>query len=171
MKKLFEDVRAYASPPLLDREPTRLLQAWREAWDLTASMRRHRHAELREHVPRPEPRASVDRVRLVQVFRNLFENALAAADDPVRIDIRVDMEADDPSTVQVRVRDNGPGLSLEQRRRLFEPFYTTKPSGTGLGLAISKRIVDAHGGTIRTGDAGPGAEFVITLPVAEAQIF
>ena len=45
------------------------------------------------------------------------------------------------------VRDNGPGLSAEQRQKIFEPFYTTKTKGTGLGMAIVKRIMDAHDGT------------------------
>ncbi len=66
--------------------------------------------------------------------------------------------------LRVAVRDNGPGLTEEQRRRIFEPFYTTKAHGTGLGMAIARRIIEAHGGTIAVGGAGPGAEFVITLP-------
>ena len=67
--------------------------------------------------------------------------------------------------LEVRVRDNGPGLDAEQRRRAFEPFYTTRPAGTGLGLAIARRIVEAHGGRIGISDApGPGAELVFTLP-------
>ncbi len=71
--------------------------------------------------------------------------------------------------VRVSVRDNGPGLSPEQRRHLFEPFFTTKVKGTGLGMAIVKRIVQAHGGRIAVGEGhdGPehrGAEIIITLP-------
>ena len=67
--------------------------------------------------------------------------------------------------VRVAVRDNGPGLNPEQRRRIFEPFYTTKTKGTGLGMAIAKRIVDAHGGRIALADGpGPGAEILLTLP-------
>ena len=64
-----------------------------------------------------------------------------------------------------RVRDNGPGLSPEQRDKIFESFYTTKTRGTGLGMAIVKRIVEAHGGQVGLGDAeGRGAEIVLTLP-------
>lgn len=63
------------------------------------------------------------------------------------------------------IRDNGPGLTLEQETRLFEPFYTTKTHGTGLGMAISRRIVEAHGGWIAVGrDAASGAEIVVVLP-------
>jgi signal transduction histidine kinase len=67
--------------------------------------------------------------------------------------------------VQVAVRDNGPGLSPEQRDRIFEPFYTTKTKGTGLGMAIARRIVEAHHGKIRVGDvSGPGAAIFVALP-------
>ncbi|HEV3122225.1 MAG TPA: ATP-binding protein, partial [Isosphaeraceae bacterium] len=66
-------------------------------------------------------------------------------------------------------RDNGPGLSAEQKRNLFEPFYTTKTQGTGLGLAIARRIVEAHGGKIEAGsEDGEGATILITLPRGQA---
>jgi signal transduction histidine kinase len=67
--------------------------------------------------------------------------------------------------IEIRVRDNGPGLTPSARHSVFEPFFTTKTKGTGLGMAIARRIVDAHGGEISLGsEASIGAEFVITLP-------
>jgi signal transduction histidine kinase len=67
----------------------------------------------------------------------------------------------------LRVRDSGPGIPAEHRARLFDPFFTAKDGGTGLGLALAKKIVDAHGGTIEVGgEAGRGAEFVVSLPKA-----
>jgi hypothetical protein len=67
--------------------------------------------------------------------------------------------------VELVLRDNGPGLGPEQRKRLFEPFYTTKTRGTGLGMTIAQRIVEAHGGRIAIGDSRHwGTEIVITLP-------
>ncbi len=70
--------------------------------------------------------------------------------------------------LRIVVRDNGPGLSEEQKAKVFNAFYTTKTSGTGLGMAIVKRIIDAHGGTIEVGkDAPRGAEFQIALPVPQ----
>lgn len=169
LRKLFEDVRAYASPPTLEREPVRLSQTWREAWDLIEPQRKNRDVQLGETLSQAEPYAFADRVRLVQVFTNLFENAIAATGDPVRIDVSVQPDTAGSGMWRIAVRDNGPGLNIEQRRRLFEPFYTTKPTGTGLGLSICRRIVEAHGGTIETADASPGAEFVITLPAAVAE--
>ncbi len=68
--------------------------------------------------------------------------------------------------VELRIADNGPGISDEVRDRLFEPFFTTKPpgEGTGLGLSLSYEIVKRHGGTLAlTSTVGAGSEFVVTL--------
>ncbi|MHC4429814.1 MAG: ATP-binding protein, partial [Planctomycetota bacterium] len=68
--------------------------------------------------------------------------------------------------IEIRVRDTGPGLPRESGEKLFKPFYTTRTEGTGLGLAIARKIVVAHGGTIRASNASAGgAEFRIQLPL------
>ena len=79
--------------------------------------------------------------------------------------VQVDLERNG-AAARVRVRDDGPGIPLDQRARVFEPFYTTKESGTGLGLALAQRTIEEHGGTIRVEDVARGASFVIELPLA-----
>jgi signal transduction histidine kinase len=100
-----------------------------------------------------------------QVFRNVFDNAIAAARRPAEVHLQWSETglAGQPA-VTVQIRDNGPGLSAEQQRRIFEPFFTTKTRGTGLGMAIARRIVEAHGGEIAARHAGDGTEIVITFP-------
>lgn len=66
--------------------------------------------------------------------------------------------------VRIALQDNGPGLSLEVREKLFEPLFTTKSKGTGLGMPIAKRIIESHGGRIVAANDQSGAEFIITLP-------
>jgi hypothetical protein len=102
---------------------------------------------------------------MIQVFRNLLENSLAACSDPVDIEIICKESVhDDQTSIDVTVRDNGPGFGPDQRERAFSPFFTTKPKGTGLGMAIAQRIVEAHGGSIAVGgDEGFGAEIHISL--------
>jgi two-component system nitrogen regulation sensor histidine kinase NtrY len=69
------------------------------------------------------------------------------------------------------VCDNGPGVSDENKARIFEPYYTTKSGGTGLGLAIVTSAVADHQGTIRVYDNLPrGAKFVVDLPIMQRQI-
>ena len=71
--------------------------------------------------------------------------------------------------VWLRIRDNGPGMSEEVRRRIFDPFYTTKSDGTGLGLALSKKVVESHGGSLEVqADSSSGTEFLLTFPQAHA---
>ena len=168
LHQLLEEVRNYAAPILLDLSPLSVTEPWREAWELLFAQRRGRDARLREHLLTRDLVVEADRFRLVQVFRNLLDNSLAAASDPVLIDVTCEAaRLGDGDAVRVRVRDNGRGLSAEERRRLFEPFYTTKPTGTGLGTAIAQRLVEAHGGTIEVGDCpAPGTQIVLTLPLA-----
>jgi two-component system sensor kinase FixL len=166
MHRLFDEVRGYAAPIKLDRAMSPLTSIWREAWELLGPQRKDRHATLCEDVGGIDPVCYVDHFRLVQVFRNLLENSLAACEDPVEIVILgEDALEDDQPIICVTVRDNGPGFHPEQRQRVFQPFYTTKTKGTGLGMSIAQRIVEAHGGSMSLGDnTTPGAEVRITLP-------
>jgi signal transduction histidine kinase len=164
LARLFEDLQCYAASLTLQREVLHLSDVWREAWSDLHDLRQEKAGELQERIQGDV--LSGDRFRLKQVFRNLFENALAACPAPVRIEVwcAAALLYGRPA-IQLAVHDNGPGLMQEQRQRAFEPFYTTKSKGTGLGLAITKRIVEAHGGQISVGKGGStGAEFVIVLP-------
>jgi len=166
LRRLFEDVQSYAVLGELDRSPLAISEAWREAWQLLLPQRRTRNAVLREHITAKNLVMEADRFRLIQVFRNLLENSLAATADPVLVGISCQEStlAAMPA-LRIIVQDNGPGLNSQQRRRIFEPFYTTKPTGTGLGMAIAQRIIEAHGGTIAVGDdSSHGAEIIIELP-------
>ncbi|HEV3255322.1 MAG TPA: protoglobin domain-containing protein [Gemmataceae bacterium] len=170
LHRLFEDIRGYAAPINLERNLYHLAKVWREAWGQLASLRSGRQVELREESGGTDLECPVDLFSLERVFRNIFENSLAACGDPVRIDIRcLDARQNGRAFLEVAVRDNGPGLAPEQREKIFQPFYTTKRHGTGLGMAIAKRIVEAHGGRIAVGDgASPGAEILIWLPRSTA---
>jgi signal transduction histidine kinase len=116
------------------------------------------------------PRVTGDRVQLQQVILNLVMNAIESlglvADRPRQIFITTDCP--DADHVRVAVRDTGVGLTPEQRARLFEAFYTTKPRGLGMGLAISRSIVVTHGGRLwAEPNQGPGVTFQFTLPIEE----
>ena len=114
----------------------------------------------------PCPELHADRDQIVQVVTNLVQNAQQALGDKAngRVSVRLAREQD---KLVLTVNDNGPGIAVEMRGRLFEPYATTKAEGTGLGLSIVERIVVEHGGQITAGDApGGGASFVVTLPLS-----
>ncbi len=107
---------------------------------------------------------------LRRVVRNLLENARRYSQGEITVDVR--REGDGRAGVAVlRVCDRGPGVPVEQRERIFEPFYrlpgaSERSGGVGLGLALVKSIVQRHGGSVRCEDhAGGGACFVVRLPV------
>jgi signal transduction histidine kinase len=166
--RILEDTRKYAAPLTIDRRRCSLTQVWREAWELLTQVRSERQARLCEAGHLLDLSCQADPFALTQVFRNLFENALAACPDPVEITVSLtEVVQNGMPALRVALQDNGPGLSAQQRRRLFEPFFTTKPNGTGLGLTICRRIIEAHGGELGLGECkGSGAEFVIVLPRA-----
>ncbi len=114
--------------------------------------------------------AAIDRVLMKRVLANLVMNAIqATGKGKAEITIRC-YTIPATGAVELRVEDNGPGVSSEKAEKVFEPYYTTKSEGTGLGLAIVKRTVLQHQGSIalRRSPVG-GAAFVIHLPPAEKE--
>jgi two-component system sensor histidine kinase PilS (NtrC family) len=113
--------------------------------------------------------ASVDGHRLRQVFTNVVTNALEAM-DPRRAGGRVVVNLFAVGgRAAIEIVDNGQGIALEDRDRIFLPFFTTKPSGTGLGMSIVKKIVDLHGGDIAVeSEPGRGTRVRLSLPALPA---
>ncbi|HJR97259.1 MAG TPA: ATP-binding protein [Actinomycetota bacterium] len=112
-----------------------------------------------------------DAGRLRQVLDNLLDNARVHTPEGTPAHVRVDRQADD---VVVSVSDEGPGLSPEARRRVFERFYrddgarSRETGGAGLGLAIVAAIAEAHAGTVRVLEGDGGAAFEVRLPAVHA---
>jgi signal transduction histidine kinase len=109
-------------------------------------------------------------VLLEWALENLVKNALdALAGTGGRI--RVEAEAVSERRVEIRVVDNGPGVSPEVRKRIFEPGVSTKSNGWGVGLSLSRRIVeDVHGGRLQLASSEKGATFVMSLPTADGAV-
>ncbi|QDK37355.1 PAS domain-containing sensor histidine kinase [Bdellovibrio sp. NC01] len=106
------------------------------------------------------------RDKLKQVFLNIVLNsyqAMGEAKEP-RLIVKA-MKAQDK--VEVRIRDTGCGMSETTKKKMFEPFHTTKPKGTGLGLAVTHKILEGHGAQVFVeSEQGVGTEFILTFPKA-----
>jgi signal transduction histidine kinase len=166
LHQLYEEVRQYAAPLRTSPTPCDLVELIDETWAHLEHARRGRKVQFIWRDSPQELECSVDRMMIQQVFRNILENSLAACSDPVEIHVCCrPVRKAARGAAELSFRDNGPGLSAEQRSRIFEPFFTTKQRGTGLGMTLAKRIVEAHGGTIGVrSENGRGTEIVIELP-------
>lgn len=109
------------------------------------------------------PLLEADEHLLQLALENLVRNAVQASPSggTVRLQIRVQ-----PQRMVLTVEDEGPGVAKVDEARVFEPFFTTRTTGTGLGLAVVKRVVEAHGGSVRAGQRKEGgARFELVLPL------
>lgn len=118
------------------------------------------------------PEVSAIGNQIQQVLMNLLINARQAMSDGGQLVIKLQQNQQE-KTVELSVRDYGPGIPQDKLRRIFEPYYTTKSGpdatgkgGTGVGLATCKNIIEAHGGKIRVeSSVGKGTCFTLMLPI------
>jgi len=162
---LYEEVRNYAAPINLDREPVDLVRLTSTAWYNLETRWRDQGTTLAVKCEHPaDAMITGVRHRLDQVLTNLLQNAIDAAGQNGAICCTISRSEDNTSCRMV-LEDNGPGISNDRIARVFDPFFTTKTKGTGLGLAITKRIIEAHHGKIQIerSELG-GAKMTIDLP-------
>ena len=163
---------ARQQPP--ERGPVAINEVVTAALDMTAYAMRTSSitVELDQADDIPDVLADADQIH--QVLLNLIINAQQALQEQpaprrIRLTTRHDLGAD---RICITVADNGPGIPAHLRARVFEPYFTTKPTGigTGVGLAVSLGIVEAHGGELRLDcPIGGGAVFTIALPVGAVE--
>ena len=133
------------------------------------------HPQAREQgvelVVDPLPRLPLvyaDPQRIGQVVRNLLTNAFRWTPDGGTVELALSAQN---GTVAVSVSDTGPGITLEERERIFRPFWSRDGGGTGLGLAIARELATALGGRIELETApGRGSRFALVLPADPAEL-
>lgn len=112
--------------------------------------------------------ARLDRTQLIRVITNLVKNAIQSIpEEQESKQVQVNVFRDNEE-VKIMVKDNGKGISSENKARIFEPKFTTKSSGMGLGLAIIKNIIENYNGTITfESEENKGTEFLVSFPITE----
>ena len=158
-------VQAMARKTATEHEPLDINEAVRGVVMVTEGELRKQRVALTVDYAGDLPVVTGDRVQLQQVVLNLMMNGIeamaAVADRPRELAI---VTARNGEGVLVSVRDLGTGLAPEAMGRMFDAFYTTKPSGLGMGLSISRSIVEDHGGRLwATANGGPGTTFHFTV--------
>jgi signal transduction histidine kinase len=162
LEEMLSELLDYSKPIALHKQPV-------NAQDVIADALAHFKTESQDgvhvetHFAENLPSLSADRERLVQVLLNLLLNARQAVNGNGRITIFAEAVAD---AVRISVEDTGHGISEENLKHVFEPFFTTRKSGTGLGLPNARKIVEAHGGQIRVSSiASEGTSVIVDLPL------
>ncbi len=137
-----------------------------EAINLSAVSLRKRNIKIEKNLAENLPLCYLDAQLIEQVMLNLITNAAEALKDKQEPKIIAVTSTVVKDQIQVSVSDSGPGVPLESREIIFDPFYTTKNGSSGIGLSLSHRIIADHGGslTASTGELG-GAEFRIEIPI------
>lgn len=151
------------------RSLIRLTEVINEALDAASAHASYHLVSISQHFNEPGLAVWGNHDMLVQVFHNVISNALNEMPEGGRISISGEQM---PEGIQVRVTDSGPGVTDEQLRHLFDPFFTASSSGrgTGLGLTLSYYIMKEHQGTIEVeSHPGMGATFVLAFPLPEQQ--
>ncbi|MBW1981004.1 MAG: HAMP domain-containing protein [Deltaproteobacteria bacterium] len=168
LKLLVNEFSSFARMPTANPAPTDLVDIVRESLSLYRESHpaTHFHFDLLTAIPTME----LDQEQMKRVMLNLLDNAVAVVG--VGGEIRVTLSYDDILRVaRLEVADNGPGISAEDKIRMFEPYFSTKEKGTGLGLAIVSNIIAEHHGFIRVRDNHPhGTIIVVELPGAEKRV-
>jgi len=167
LKRLVSEFSQFARMPQVQKGPANLVSLARET--LILYREAHKHIAFSLHETSPVPIFHFDAEQIKRCLINLLDNAVAVLPDGGTIDI--ELRPDDPSgSIFIKVADNGPGITKENKLKLFEPYFSTKKSGTGLGLAIVSTIISDHSGYIRVQDNEPrGSVFIIELPMVERQ--
>jgi C4-dicarboxylate-specific signal transduction histidine kinase len=133
---------------------------------LTRTEAANNSVSVRTQLAEGLPRIQGDRVQLQQILVNLIINAIEAMRDVGEEERELLISSrNEPDGVSVEVRDSGPGFAPAALERVFEAFYTTKPSGLGMGLSICRSIIEAHNGRLWASPNLPrGASFQFALP-------
>ena len=165
LKTLVNEFSNFARMPAIQPEPNDLNALLYES--LTLYQEAHLGVKFDVAMDARMPQLMIDRDQIKRVLINILENAVAAMDGHGTVTLSTHYDEILKMAV-ISVADDGPGISPEDKPRLFEPYFSTKKSGTGLGLAIVSSIVTDHGGFVRIRDNIPhGAVFVVELPVGK----
>lgn len=163
LNQVISEFLSFARPAPPSPEPIRIALLVGDAIFLLAPEMEKAKISYRLDVP-GDLEAVGDPEQIKRALFNLMKNAVQAMWDGGQLVVSSRLERD---AVAVDVRDTGPGISPEIRRRLFEPFFSTKEKGSGLGLAIVQQALEQNGGRVECASAGAGGTtFTITLPAS-----
>jgi len=163
IQRVIEDYLQFARLPKPQLRRVELNERLDQKLDFMHGEFEHARVKPRTHFDPAAKTINADAEQLWQAMLNLIRNSLDAMPNGGELTVGTWREA---GQVRLRVSDTGKGMSAEQLKQVFAPFFTTKPNGTGLGLALVQQITTEHGGHVECESApGKGSTFTIFLPV------
>ena len=164
IRQVLEEYLRFARMPKSERAAVSLTGFLEEKLNFVQPLLDQKHVDLRRTFDPNLPPVYVDAEQLWEGILNLISNAVDAMPNGGNLTVSVQRHG---TEALVSISDNGRGMTEEEARHLFVPFFTTKSDGTGLGLAYTQRVVNEHGGKINCATArGKGSTFSIQLPLA-----
>lgn len=168
LKRLVSEFSQFARMPRINKTYGDLLELTRET--LVLYQQAHKNIAFTCRHETDIPLFSFDAEQIKRCIINLLDNGVAVLPEGGTIDIELSVNTISQSAI-IKVADDGPGITKENKLKLFEPYFSTKKTGTGLGLAIVSTIVADHGGYIRVQDNAPrGSIFIMELPLTESHL-
>jgi signal transduction histidine kinase len=164
IRQVVQEYLRFARMPKSERAKVSLKRFLEEKLNFVQPLLDQKHVNLRSTLDPNLPPVYVDAEQLWEAFLNLIRNALDAMPDGGNLTVSTQRNG---AEALVSISDNGRGMTQDEARNLFVPFFTTKSDGTGLGLAYVQRVINEHGGRIDCATArGKGSTFSIQLPLA-----
>lgn len=160
MKKLVDVFSRYGRMPEVSKSPANIIELIESTVSLYKGFK-----DIQIHISAQKdiPEVNIDSEQIKRVFINIIDNAIKSMNSKGVIDISVKANE---SVVIVDIADTGPGISDEEKDKLFYPYFSKRKDGTGLGLAIAHKILADHGGRILVMDNTPvGSIFTVEIPV------
>ncbi len=162
IQRTIRELVDFSRPASTAKGRVRPVEVVDEALGIAKYYQRTKDRAITTDIPADLPPVRGVRDHLTQVILNLVLNAIDATGRGGRIHLE---GREDGHAIVLSVEDDGRGIALDDRDRLFQPYFTTKPSGTGLGLFVSRQIVEEMGGTLSfRSEPGRGATFLVRLP-------
>lgn len=166
-KSIIQGLLEFARDRKPQKVPANINDILKNALGIVENEFRLRHVCLEQQLAEDMVKTLLDENQIEQVFINLLLNAVHAVGENGNVTVQSGVDSQH-NKVQVEIVDNGCGIAVDDIKKIFEPFYSTKAKGTGLGLAVSYGIINNHQGDIRVFSVpGEITRFTIELPIRD----
>lgn len=163
LNRVITQLLDFARPLELVKKSVSIKEIIRHSLKTVENQAGRKSIEIKTDLPMEDQTVMLDQDRIMQVLLNLYLNAFSAMEQGGVLSVGASLS---DGMIRVEIRDTGTGIAKEDIGRIFDPYFTTRPSGTGLGLAIVHKIVEAHGGEITVSSIkGEGTTVAVYLPL------